>query len=261
MKRRHHTAFFTGNDISRQFIAARGHRSALRLHRSHFPTHHEVHMDVGEHQETKKGKNHEAHIIPGIDGRKIFGFPNSIITKLRYCDYFAITSSSGSRAIQVMSANGIFDPDVTGGGHQPLWRDNYAAIWNNYVVIGSKITVHFAPRASGVNFVVGIDGEDSSAISTVVDTCMEQSNSIWTVVGVPGGPTKTLTLTFEPMESFGVDAKDDGASSTVVGANPNQGWFYGIFAATMDGSTGIMDIAVEVDYTVKFMGLVTPTQN
>lgn len=32
-------------------------------------------------------------------------------------------------------ANGIFDPDVTGTGHQPLYRDQVADLYTNYTVI------------------------------------------------------------------------------------------------------------------------------
>ena len=43
-----------------------------------------------------KAKMHEAQMIPGVDGYRVFGFPNSIITKLRYCDQFRVTSTAGA---------------------------------------------------------------------------------------------------------------------------------------------------------------------
>lgn len=209
-----------------------------------------------------KNHNHEAHLIPGIDGHRIFGFPNSIITKIRYAAYTSLTNTSGARGVNVFRANGIFDPDVTGVGHQPMYRDNYASIYDNYVVLGSKITVTFLPRTASVCTIVGIVGDNDTAISTNVETLMEQNNAISHGMGPPGAPVVTLSQSFSPLKDVGIDAKDDGAVLVAVGADPGDSWCYGVWAASADASsTSIVDIKVEIDYTVKFSQLSTPTQN
>lgn len=191
-----------------------------------------------------------------------FGFPNSIITKLRYCTQFTLTSAAAARGINVFAANGIFDPDITGIGHQPMYRDVYAGIYNNYVVIGSKITAHYLSKTVLLGTQVGITGDDDSTISTVTETLREQNNSISTYAPAPGGPVTTLTATFEPLLAFGVEAKDDGTSATAVGSNPAQVWMFGVWAAAADGASATnCDIIVEIEYTVKFTELVSPTQN
>lgn len=219
-------------------------------------------MEVEAKSDAKRQKknHHEAHMIPGVDGHRIFGFPNTIITKLRYSTYITLTNSSGARGLNVFHANSIFDPDVSGVGHQPMWRDNYANIYNNYVVIGSKITVTFCGKTSGVNQIYGIVADDDSSISVTGDALLEMNNS----VSACGGPTisgcepVTLTSTFEPLEAFGVDAKDDGASATNTGSSPSQGFYWGVWAVSMDASsTSLVDIKVEIDYTVKFTELIT----
>ena len=43
----------------------------------------------------KRAKNHEAHMIPGLEPKKIYGFPNSIITKMRYCDVLNLSGAAG----------------------------------------------------------------------------------------------------------------------------------------------------------------------
>lgn len=217
-------------------------------------------MDTGQ-AASNKG-SHEAQLIPGIDGTKRFGFPNSIITKLRYCMYTGLTCTSGARGLNVFCANGIFDPDTTGVGHQPLYRDEYAAIYNNYVVLGSKITVTYLPRTSNECVLVGIVGDDDSTISTTIETLMEQSNAISAGMGPPGAPVVTLVSTFESLRDVGIDAKDDGAVLVSVGSNPGDTWKFGVWAAAANGTSTInVDIKVEIDYTVKFSQLKTPTQS
>lgn len=210
----------------------------------------------------KRGKHHEARLIPGVDGERIFGFPNTIITKLRYCTFLTLSAGTGTVASNVYAANGTFDPDITGVGHQPLYRDNYAALYDQYTVIGSKITATFLSNTPGQGMIVGIVGDDDSSTTNNLETLMEQNNSISAMVGAPGAPPVTLSQTFEPNMAFGVDAIDDGASATAVGSNPTEIWCYKVYAISQDATTATSCvIKVEIDYTVKFAELQTPTQN
>lgn len=212
--------------------------------------------------EAKRHKSHEAHLIPGVDGRKIFGFPNSIITKLRYCTYLDLTGTGGVVQANIFAANGIFDPDISGGGHQPLYRDTYAGIYNHYTVIGSKITVTYAPAVATLPHYIGITGDDDSSTSTNLETLMEQNNAVSTMVGGAGSHPVTLTSTFEPLDAFGVDTKDDGSSATAVGSNPSELWCYKVWAIPADVATlSHCYCRIEIEYTVKFAELTTPTQN
>lgn len=219
-------------------------------------------MDEGEQATAKRHKAHEAHMIPGVDGSRIFGFPNSIITKMRYCTIVPLTGTSGARGINVFAANGIFDPDITNIGHQPMYRDTYASIYNHYTVLGSKITATFLPRTALECTVVGIASGDDSSFSATIDTIREQNNAISRGMGPPGAPVVTQVATFEPLMAFGVDAKDDGASATANGSNPTELFCYAVWAASANGSsTVVVDAMVEIEYTVKFSELVDPTQS
>lgn len=218
-------------------------------------------MEVDGAGEAKRQRTAEARMIPGVDGIKTFGFPNSIITKLRYVDYMTLSSTSGSVAKNVFSANGIFDPDITNAGHQPMYFDEYKAIYNNYVVIGSKITVHFNNYSTQAGWHVGIIGDDDATTSTSASTLMEYNNSVWTVMGQrdSGHNIKVLTATFEPLENLGVDAKDDGWTAINTGANPDNKYYYSVWCNTIDASSASITITAEIEYTVKFSELRSPT--
>lgn len=211
----------------------------------------------------KRAKLHEAQLIPGIDGVRTFGFPNSIITKMRYCDQIQMTSTLGAMTGYVFAANSVFDPDVSGVGHQPMFRDNFAAIYDQYVVIGSKITVRMTNVTANNTCVFGINGDDDSAGSATLATKMEQNNSQWIQLGPTGSgsDTHTITCTFEPTRDFGVDAKNDGASQTAVGSSPTELWCYQVWMAASGANTVTAQFTVEIDYTVKFSELQTPVQN
>lgn len=205
--------------------------------------------------EAKKRKLNVAQMIPGLQPGRIFGFPNTIITTMRYCDAFTKTSTLGAIAFNTFRANSIFDPDDTGVGHQPMYRDQWSGIYNTYVVLGSKITIKYA-RQTSANWVVGVVGDDNGLFPTLLTEKMEQNNSVHDIVHAD---PVTLIMTYEPNESFGVDAKDDGASQTPVGSNPTEQFYFGVWGHVIDATvTAKIDFIVEIEYTVKFSELVTP---
>lgn len=69
------------------------------------------------------------------------GFPKKMIMTHRYCANQSVQSSTGVMANYVFSCNGMYDPDITGTGGQPLYFDQMTAIYNHYTVIGSKVTI------------------------------------------------------------------------------------------------------------------------
>jgi len=76
-------------------------------------------------------------------------FPNTKTVNLRYVTDFNLDPGATSSAVRVFRANSIFDPDYTGIGHQPMYRDNYAAIYERYQVNHAHITF-IATSSSGV---------------------------------------------------------------------------------------------------------------
>ena len=212
----------------------------------------------------KKYKAHEARLIPGLSS-KVFGFPNSIITKLKYVDTYILTSTTGSIARQDFRANSVYDCDSTGAGHQPMYRDTYASVYDQYVVIGSKITVEYCNVSTAANgvMVVGIHTDDDSSSTASLSNMLELNNTIYKQIGPTGSghDSCVLTSTFEPLEFFGVDGKDDGAASTQVGANPSEEIIYQVFACNAPSNTSICEILVTLEYTVKFSELSTQSQN
>lgn len=51
----------------------------------------------------------------------------------------AIASGTGTSLI--FSCNGLFDPEISGAGHQPRGFDQLMKLYDHYVVIGAKLTV------------------------------------------------------------------------------------------------------------------------
>lgn len=77
--------------------------------------------------------------------RRVFPTKKQHRTELRYFGNFININPGlgGIAASHVFSANGLYDPDISGTGHQPIGFDEMMALYDHYTVIGAKIRVYF----------------------------------------------------------------------------------------------------------------------
>lgn len=207
------------------------------------------------------GNGSEASMVPDLIPRQVFGFPPTLLTKLRYKEQQTLTASSGLIASIVYSANGIYDPNISQTGHQPMYRDAYANIYNSYVVIGSRIRATFVNEVDGQTLVVGILGDDNDVNSSNITEKGEQNFSFTDIIGSSQGGRNSTTIEnyYDPLLHLGVAAKDDGQSVTGMGSNPANQWCYHMFAAASDLTTSEVRVWVDIEYTVKCSELITPS--
>lgn len=65
-------------------------------------------------------------------------------TRLTYCDTKTLVPAAG-QARYVWRLNSLFDPDFTGGGHQPGYHDEWALLYKKYRVTGCKWYITCSP--------------------------------------------------------------------------------------------------------------------
>lgn len=83
------------------------------------------------------------------------GFPKNHMVRLRYVTECVVQCSGLSKSYN-FRANGMFDPDYSGVGHQPKAFDQWMLIYNHFNVVGSKINVKLASTHGADNFIWGV---------------------------------------------------------------------------------------------------------
>lgn len=66
----------------------------------------------------------------------------------KYLTTISLDPGAGSYGYYRFRTNSLFDPDHTGVGHQPMYFDQMAALYKEYVVTGAKIIVTLYPQTS-----------------------------------------------------------------------------------------------------------------
>jgi len=133
---------------------------------------------------------------------------------LRYCDTIALTSTSGAVATWVIRANDLFDPDLTGTGHQPMGFDPMMLFYNHFCVLKAKLTCTFQSTSGAVS--QGLIRYDASATPlTVIDRILELGGCVSTMMGTQGGLGSSMTIDL----SLNV-AKLQGVTPATILADP-----------------------------------------
>lgn len=185
------------------------------------------------------------------------GFPKRVVCTLKYAGYRDLTSSTGLYATYRYSCNGLYDPDITGTGHQPMYFDNLMSIYNHYTVIGSKITVKVVPKSAtqGPGALAVFVNDSASTNMTNIGNVFEQSSGSQTRLLAPGqsGPL-VIVKTWSAKQTFGGSILGNDDLQGNVGANPVEQSYYDIVYQdlTTSPTTATVQVFVELEYTAVF---------
>lgn len=195
--------------------------------------------------------------------KRSFGFPDRLVTKLHYGDVFQFASTTGAVNATNWRMNGIFDPDKTGGGHQPQWRDTFALIYNHYSVISSQITIRTTlPTTAGMGAIQGLIMDDDGVTASTASAMMEHNRGLWDVVQPGGNGTSTITLGMNATAQLGVDPYSDQSYKTAMGSNPTEEVICTQWICALDlVSTATTSCVVEIEYLVQFSERITTSQS
>lgn len=135
---------------------------------------------TGKPRRTGKGKMRGS--LKGYSG--LTPFPPTYFAKMRYVETFSLaTGVAGVFGTSVkMNLNSLYDPNNSGGGHQPYGFDQIKALYAKYLVSGVKVHITFTnPNDDGM--VVAVMAQSSTGVGSptgiTADIIKEQPLS-WT---------------------------------------------------------------------------------
>lgn len=162
---------------------------------------------------------------------------NKLVTNFRYASYISLNPSGLATAVHVFSANGLYDPDITGVGHQPSGFDQVMALYDHYVVLKSTINFQIINLDTTYPITVGIASFDNSTPLADYRAYIESGRSTWQGLSPSAGSAdkgnmKQTMLISDFMGRTNVESEDDLAGS--ASANPFDQAYWHVWA---DGHT------------------------
>ncbi len=197
--------------------------------------------------------------IRGFGSKSLLG--NKLPLKFKYQTSGTLNPGvAGISAVQIMSANGLWDPDITGVGHQPRGFDQIMLLYNHYTVVSSKIKINFAFGSSTSHspLVVGCALWDNTTTSSDINEYMESRNVSYKTAS-PGAPSTTIVKTFSARKFLGRPhpLSEDDLRGNITG-NPSEQGYYHVFVAP----TNAVD-ANEISYNlvIEYNAVMTEPNN
>jgi len=186
-------------------------------------------------------------------------FPVRVQKKLPYFEpAFSITGASGVIGNYVFTANGAYDPNITGSGHQPLGFDTMMTYYEQYTVVGAKITVECCGNGiQAGTFAVSLAPDTTGGVLPDV-----VENGLCVMKTIDGRGTNgtgqrigSLSLPCNVARYFGrksqKDLLDDVSMSGTVASNPTEQVYFLIsawgFGGFSDNTSFQMSALIEYD--------------
>lgn len=198
---------------------------------------------------------------------KRVGHGNETYVTMNYASKFTINPGSlGSAAWQQYRMGSIFDPDFTNiTGTQPLGHDEYAALFEKYLVyaVNYKVVI----TGSTVDQLITCCGlGDTSNVDTDITRVIEQGQYDWKVNGIRSGGDNQCTFsgTIDLPKAHGVTRQQyfsDNVYRSGFGTNPIEDQFLNIGVAALNTSAdpGNIECFIFLTYRCKLMGnVLTP---
>jgi len=163
-------------------------------------------------------------------------------------------AAGGAVTSYIFSANGIFDPDVSFGGHQPMGFDQMMVFYNHYTVLKSRIKIIYQ-NTSTITARVGLSVSGSTSVSSDFQVNVENGEII---VGT-AQPDKTFGSTGSLQQS--VDCgKFQGLQNTMddpnmrgdSASNPSEQLYYILSLWAPVGAAPSVEFDVLIEYDTVF---------
>lgn len=172
-----------------------------------------------------------------------------------YNDSPAIAATGTASNAHVFTANGMYDPNITGTGHQPMGFDQLMQLYEHYTVTNAKITVSFVNTTSGESGYVGIAIFPDATVETSPSKLVENGMIKRAYLAKASGDSKSQqTLTMSTRI-----ARVNGRPESIVGddlfrgdvsTNPTEQSYFHVFIYNIDTVNTITaraDVLIEYD--------------
>lgn len=173
-----------------------------------------------------------------------------------------ITSTAGALSSdETYRANGCYDPYAGAGGTQPRFFDQMTAMYRNWMVLGSKITLFLgfgAASSTSSDMQVSIVLKDgSTAVANAKDIL--EAPRVRTKLMTAGQDNKILTHKYSYKMAGNKSPLDNENLWGTASADPTEQFYYHILGYQPGGGTEAIHFTGWIDYSVIFFHAILPT--
>lgn len=156
-------------------------------------------------------------------------FPDRINMKLKYSQFFSHTGSG--LELQQFRGNSLFDPDLTGTGHQPNSYDQMSVLYSKYVVHACSIKIRInGGSATFIGVSALLATSDTAYSASSLDEVREQAYSQNRIIANTTGTPQSYMKMYNTSKSIFGKRIIEEEYAALIGDNPDIIWVYNIYS-------------------------------
>lgn len=185
-------------------------------------------------------------------------FPNITTRRLRYATGNTIVAASGLLTTHVFTLSGLYDPDITGTGHQPMGFDNIMPFYEHYHVINAKVHVTFMNKQSLYRGYVGLKITPDTAAPASYEDLVEEGRAVVDNIGGANDAfngSKVLRASVNVPAVNGLTRKNfiaNEATQGTIASNPSEQTYLHVCAWSPAAQSLDVEFYAVIEYTAVF---------
>jgi len=187
--------------------------------------------------------------------RTVNPFPFKRLAKHKYVEFITVPAGAvGSTDNYAFATSSLYDPNYTGAGHQPMFRDEMALLYKHYCVIASYIKITLDQMTSQQEY-YGIVVSQDTTFAANPETHIEQYGYRRSQLNAAKPTPVILRASFDAKRKFVTTLKGllgDTDQHTPVGGSPGskQSFYFNFWRAPHNQLVGVASqrIMVEINY-------------
>lgn len=184
--------------------------------------------------------------------RGVSQIPDIMYCKLKYTGNFSMTNTAGS-GFYVYRMNGLYDPDFTGSGHQPLGYDQWSAFYSRYLVYGSKVILSPVATVTDPIRVAVFPSESSAPTFSSPSAFFEQPYGKMVTFGNTTSSIKRVLVNYMSIKKLEGNPLDSLNYSAPIGADPARTLYWQCRSNSLtSGDISSVKFSITIIYYVKF---------
>jgi len=181
-------------------------------------------------------------------GSARWGFPDRMVISHRYVEFgVSLVSTAGSLATYIFSANGMYDVNITSTGHQPMYFDEMAALYNHYSVYKSTAKFTFLPSAVQNAAVCAVNVDDDTNLHNNITYAFENGTSKTGYMSFNQNDPVIITAAWNSKQ-FGDNLLDNDNLQGSSAANPTEQSYYGVYHVALASQSSTVNLVAEITY-------------
>jgi len=199
-------------------------------------------------------ENQSTSVVPRFNMAS--ALPKQISVKLKYYQSVSLDPGvAGAVSVNVFSANGAYDPDITGSGGQPRGLDQWFALYAKGLVTSSRITV----KGLSTTFVdcglLGVTLMNKAAAEITPKPYIEDPRTAWVQAANVQTSDQEARLSYGPKSFLNIkDPIDDDTLHFSSVSNAPKAAYYHVWFGPLSSTQnpGAFTTQVVIEYSITF---------